>query len=165
MKLRTYRALVMLLCVALPFGLASCTTMGSSNAEHSTVAPPPPPPDNYYDFNDVAVPNEMTLRSKESFILETPTTRTGVMSFDGKVEAVSLRNYYINTMARDGWTMRSAIKSSKSLLLFEKPDKYAAIIITDRALRTGLEIWITPRSGAIGETGFSSMDSGANLVQ
>ncbi|GAB7079468.1 hypothetical protein [Megalodesulfovibrio paquesii] len=125
-----------------------------SGASSGTAAPPPPPAENYYDFNDVAVPQEMKLQLSDSFILETPTTRTGVMAFSGKVEANSLRNYYINTMVKDGWAMRSAIKSNRSILLFEKPGKYAVIIITDGTLKTGLEIWVLPQSGSIGDTGY-----------
>lgn len=120
--------------------------------------------DNYYDFNDVAVPQEMNLQLSDSFILETPTARTGVMTFTGKVDANSLRNYYVHTMTKDGWTLKSAIKSNKSILLFEKPGKYAVVIITDGTLKTRLEIWVTPEAGAIGETGFTPTGQGSALT-
>lgn len=142
----------------------SLTQTSESTSPAGGVAPPPAPMDNYYDFNDVAVPQEMNLQLSDSFILETPTARTGVMTFTGKVDAASLRNYYANVMVKDGWTMKSAIKSNKSILLFEKPGKYAVIIITDGTLRTRLEIWVTPEAGSIGEAGFTSTGQGSSLA-
>ncbi len=167
MGCKTCRTLSYLfLIAAIMMCVTSCTLTKRTSATTDASAPAPQQPmENYYDFDDVAVPQEMSLRSRESFILETPSTRTGVMVFTGKVEAISLRNYYVNTMAKDGWSMRSAIKSSKSLLVFEKPDKYAVIIINDGNVTTRLEIWIAPRSGAIGDTGYTTMDPGASLVQ
>lgn len=152
------------LCALLSAGGCTLNKSGSeSGAAPSQAATPPPPLENYFDFNDVAVPQDMKLSSSDSFILETANIKTGVMVFTGQIEAPSLRQYYINTMAKDGWTMRSAIKSSKSILLFEKPGKYAVVIITDGTLKTRLEIWVTPQSGAVGEGSFSGGMSGTTL--
>ena len=101
----------------------------------------------YYDFDDVIVPTDMNLDPDRSFVLETPTSKSGVLVFSGNIERLSLTDYFINNMARDNWTMRSAIKSNRSLLLFEKPTRYCVLSITDGRFSTEAEIWVLPKTG------------------
>ncbi len=126
------------------FQTANGETQPSSDAAPQTM-------DNYYDFDDIPVPQEMKLQGDESFILETPSERSGVMVFEGKVEIQSLRSYYINNMARENWNMRSAIKSSRTILVFEKPGRYCIITMMDGRFSTQMEIWVTPRSNGYAE--------------
>lgn len=144
--------------------LPACSYFQKSNSSTSSAsaeaAPQPQTMDNYYDFDDIPVPQEMELQGDDSFILETPTERSGVMVFKGKVEIQSLRNYYINNMARENWTMRSAIKSSRTILVFEKPGRYCIITMTDGQFSTQMEIWVTPRANGYSEPmGTSSSSS------
>ncbi len=143
-------ALLLVFVLALALGQVGCANMETGSHEVETTQVPPPPMDNYYDFDDVPVPQEMELETKESFILETPNEKSGVMVFSGPVEIQSLRDYYINSMAREGWTMRSAIKSSRTILVFEKPARYCIVTLQDNRFKTSMEIWVTPRSGALG---------------
>ena len=101
--------------------------------------------DYYYDFDDILVPKEMTLVTPESFIIETPQSKSGVMVFTGRVELSSLANFFINNMTKDNWVMRSAFKSGRTILIFDKDDRYCVINVTDGKLKTQLEIWVTPR--------------------
>lgn len=102
----------------------------------------------YYDFDDVRVYNELKLDAKESFVIETPGAKSGVLVFDGRVERLSLTDFFINQMNRDGWRMRSAFKSPRTILIFEKPGKFGVISITDERFNTHVEIWVTSASGS-----------------
>lgn len=151
MNHRHFGPLLVALLAGLLLSLPACSYFqksgsSSTTSEPSEVAPQPQTMDNYYDFDDIPVPQEMALQGDDSFILETPTERSGVMVFKGKVEIQSLRNYYINNMARENWTMRSAIKSSRTILVFEKPGRYCIVTMTDGQFSTQMEIWVTPRA-------------------
>ncbi len=106
------------------------------------------PTDFYYDFDDILVPKEMELQTGDSFILETPSQKNGVMVFEGKVEILSLTSFFINNMNKDGWNLLSAFKSSRTILVFEKTDRICVMNITDSKFNTLLEIWVSPRSSA-----------------
>lgn len=133
--------------------LSGCENFNSS----STADPGAPqdtadasePADYYYDFDDILVPKEMELQNKDSFILETPEAKSGVMVFTGSVEIVSLTNFFINNMTKDNWNMRSAFKSNRTILVFEKSNRYCIINLTDGQFKTLLEIWVSPRSSSM----------------
>jgi len=141
MQVHVFRILALLLLLM----TVSCAQMNQG----ATTAPPPPEQesaDYYYDFDDILVPKEMELQNNDSFILETPTLKSGVMVFKGKVEITSLTNFFINNMMKDNWQLRSAFKSNRTILVFEKMDRYCIMNITDDKFTTLLEIWVSPRS-------------------
>ncbi len=134
--------------------LAACTPKpadpAAAPADGSMAPAPVPeagPTDFYYDFDDILVPKEMELQTDESFILETPNQKTGVMVFEGKVEILSLTSFFINNMNKDGWSLLSAFKSNRTILVFEKTDRICVMNITDGKFNTLLEVWVSPRSG------------------
>jgi len=67
------------------------------------------------------------------------------MVFTGRVEIKSLTDYFINNMAKDNWDLRCAFKSNRTILVFEKPDRYCIVNVTDEHFTTLLEIWVAPR--------------------
>lgn len=157
-------AVVVFVCLALglPLALTGCSSsglgeslgMGGGDTEVSSSPPASQEesPDSYYDFDDIVVPREMDLDKAASFILETPRYKSGVLVFNGPVERLSLTDYFSNNMAKDNWRLRSAFKSQRTVLLYEKPGRYAVINITDERFSTLLEIWVTPRLADAGES-------------
>ncbi len=142
-------------CLVLILSTISCAQMqtggNETNAPAGADAPPPDAASNsdfYYDFDDILVPKEMELQTNDSFILETPEYKHGVMVFTGKVEMLSLTNFFINNMIKDNWALMSAFKSSRTILLFEKPNRYCIINLTDGKFDTLLEIWVSPKNGS-----------------
>jgi len=102
-------------------------------------------PDSYYDFEDILVPKEMKLVTKSSLLFETPRLKAGVIFFEGRVDPVSLFDFFVNNMPKDNWQLRSYFKYGRYMLVFEKPDKDCIISINEKALTTELEMWVTPR--------------------
>ena len=100
----------------------------------------------YYDFKDIKVPKEMELLPKESLIFETPSFKAGVIMFEGRVEPVSLFNFFINNMPQDGWKLRSYYKYGRYIMVYEKQNRDCIISLHERTLNTQLQIWVTPRA-------------------
>lgn len=102
----------------------------------------------YYDFDDILVPRDMELDPKLSFVFESPQVKAGVLVFKGRVDSVSLTNFFINNMLKDGWHLGSSFKYRRTILVFNKPEKDCIINIIDDRFSTSLEVWIAPREGA-----------------
>lgn len=134
--------------------LAACSTTGSNDAgaDSGPVAQPAQAADapketyeatNYYmDFADVLLPVELKYDADESFVFETRQQRTGFMKFSGRVDALSLFEFFAANMVKDGWTKIFSTKAKESLLLFEKPGKSARIKITDAKFSTKVDVLV-----------------------
>jgi hypothetical protein len=98
----------------------------------------------YYDFGDVLVPREMKVDQNASFVFRTPGFSAGVLSLKGRVESSSLIAFFENNMANDNWSLVSAFKSYRNILLFKKESRWCVINITEKKMYTYLEIWVSP---------------------
>jgi len=99
----------------------------------------------YYDFEDILIPQEMELDAEQSIIFETPSLKAGALVFSGRVDPVSLFNFLMNSMPQDNWKPRSYFKYGRYLMVFEKNDKVCVIRIQDERFKTQLHVWVTPR--------------------
>jgi len=104
----------------------------------------------YYDFGDVLVPRELNLDAKSSFVYHSSGFTAGVLVFESKVERTSLIEFFDNNMAKDNWQAVSAFKSPRTLLLFQKENRWCVINITDGDWNTMVEIWVAPFNGHSG---------------
>ncbi len=98
----------------------------------------------YYDFGDVPVPPELKLVTKSSFVYSTAGFSAGVLVLKGAVELGSLIVFFENNMAKDNWQVVSTFKSPRTLLLFQKENRWCVINITDEKYSTYVEIWVAP---------------------
>jgi hypothetical protein len=120
----------------------------------ATAAPSAPPigakrsdrPDaRYYDFEDVKIPNELSLDSKKSRVFQTPSLVAGVLAFDGYVEVNSIVAFFKDSMAKDNWQLKGYFKlPPKTVLLFEKKNKRCVITIEESMINTKVEVWVIP---------------------
>jgi hypothetical protein len=99
----------------------------------------------HYAFDQILVPREMELQPKLSFVFAGPQIKAGMMTFRGRVDAVSLTNFFLNNMPRDGWQLSSSFKYRRAILVFTKPDRDCIINIIDGRFFTTLEIWVAPK--------------------
>jgi hypothetical protein len=117
----------------------------------------------YYDFGDVLIPKELKIDQKQSFIYRTGGYACGLMILTGHVELTSLINFFSNNMVKDNWRLLSTFKSPRTLLLFQKDNRWCIITITEGGFARSSEvsIWVAPTgsqasSGAMGQPdGFS----------
>lgn len=95
----------------------------------------------YTEFDDIAVPNELSRVPERTFIYENQEFKTGMIVMKGRVENQSLIDFFVNQMAKDNWTKESSIISSMSTIVFHKPYKSCMIRITDGTYNTEVEIY------------------------
>ena len=135
------------------FLLSSCTSPMKSKLKSASPGPSSKgsemssryPGGSYYDFDDILVPKEMKLIPQSSLLFETAQFKAGGIFYEGRVDPVSLFDFFMTNMPKDNWQLRSYFKYGRYILVFEKPDKDCIISIKDKALTTQLEMWITPR--------------------
>jgi hypothetical protein len=99
----------------------------------------------YYDFDDIQIPNELSVNADKSKIFQTPNMTAGVLVLEGNVEVKSLVDFFKGSMARDNWQMRGNFQlPPKSVLLFEKKNKRGIIMIEDSTFKTRVDVWAIP---------------------
>lgn len=148
-----YRALMNILGILAALMLllsAACsstskTTEGSEAREKDEKTAPL-----YLDFEDVLVPRDLKLKTNSSFVYHTSGMTAGVLAFTSKIERNSLIQFFENNMAKDNWQAVSSFKSPRTLLLFQKENRWCVINITDNNWDTQVEIWVAPFSGQPG---------------
>ena len=88
-------------------------------------------PNYYYLFDDILIPNGMEHTTEEDFSFDTQQFKAGIQIFQGRVVFDDLINFFQNNMVKDGWRKVSAVRSKKSILVFEKSNKAAIIELVD----------------------------------
>jgi len=117
----------------------------------------------YYDFGDVLVPSELKVDKDASFVFRTPGFSAGVMALKGRVEINSLIDFFHNNMTKDNWKLVSYFKSRRTIMLFNKENRWCVINITEGDFTTYAEIWVSPTtldSGSVMGT-----DPGSGLLR
>ena len=104
----------------------------------------------YYDFGDVLIPRELELDVNSSFVYHTSGFTAGILAFKSKVEIGSMINFFESNMAKDNWQAVGIFKSPRTLLLFQKENRWCVINITDNRWDTLVEIWVAPFSDISG---------------
>lgn len=126
-----------LLCLCLALALSACSGMNTKSsadtvpASGGSQAETYDNPNYYYLFDDVLIPNGMEHTADEDFSFDTQQFKAGIQIFQGRVIFDDLINFFLNNMVKDGWKKVSAVRSKKSILIFEKANKAAIIELTD----------------------------------
>jgi hypothetical protein len=100
----------------------------------------------YYDFDDIQVPVQLKLDKDQSTIFRVGAFKAGVLVFSDNVELESLINFFIESMAKDNWTLKGSFKYPKAAMFFAKPGKTCVIQITESWFKTTAELWVAPTS-------------------
>jgi hypothetical protein len=128
----------------LVFGCSTLSENSADSAAQSAGAQRKEETPLYYDFGDVPVPPELQFNTKNSFVYRTHGFSAGLLVLKGRVELGSLITFFENNMAKDNWQIVSTFKSPRTLLLFQKENRWCVINITDEAYSTHVEIWVAP---------------------
>lgn len=122
-------------CLLALSGCAELFGYSSSNGEPYYIA----------EFEDIPIPSELG-GIKETTIITTPGgVKTGLQIYKGRVEVGSLNSAMVGYMQREGWELRSSTRGARSLLLFEKEDRYCTIYILDGFLNTEMQVYVSPK--------------------
>jgi hypothetical protein len=118
-------------------GLCACSGMNTSSGGNTAPASGGGQtetydnPNYYYLFDDILVPNGMEHTAADDFSFDTQQFKAGIQNFEGRVVYDDLVNFFQNNMVKDGWRKVSAVRSKKSILIFEKSNKAAIIEMED----------------------------------
>lgn len=137
---------VLAVLAALVLMTSGCSTLTRKGSGGSG---PPAPKDQgpvplYYDFGDVLVPSELKIIKEDSFVFQTPGLSAGVLALKGRVETGSLISFFESNMAKDNWRLVSSFKSPRTIMLFQKENRWCVVNITDSNFQTDVEIWVAP---------------------
>lgn len=111
----------------------------------------------YYDFGDVLVPKELEVDKKNSFVFRTPGLTVGILALKGRVQASSLPAFFENKMPVDGWRLISSIEGQRTMMLFQKNNRWCVINISEGQFNTTVEIWV---STSVNSPGFGGITEG-----
>ncbi len=149
MKASTPRLLIAL-ALLLALSLATGCSLFKSDSDNAATASGDRPRQGalgrYYDFDDIQVPVQLKLNKDQSTIFRVGSFKAGVLVFSDNVELESLINFFIESMAKDNWTLKGSFKYPKAALFFAKPGKTCVIQITESWFKTTAELWVAPTS-------------------
>lgn len=152
-----------LACLVL-FNLSCAAMKPQGDNESSVPSNAASGPANFYsDFDDILIPQGMSLIPRSSFVVETANVKAGMLVFRGRIDPVSLTNFFNNNMLKDGWQLSSSFRYPRTIMVFTKPDRDCIINIHDGRLTTEMEIWIAPK--VTSTTPASALHQGRPLSQ
>ena len=138
MKLRSLCHCALLAC-------AACSTMWPASRSEE----PPSATETQgftYDFRDVRIPSDLEIQMDKSSVTPVGGEHYGLLKFKGRVEPISLFDYFANTMTKDGWTLLAYQKYQRFLMVFTKESRVAVISIEeDPIYYTWVDVWVSPR--------------------
>jgi hypothetical protein len=146
-------------------GMSGRATSDSAPASTGSQAETYDNPNYYYLFDDVLVPNGMEHTPDEDFSFETQQFKAGIQNFQGRVVFDDLINFFLNNMVKDGWRKVSAVRSKKSILIFEKSNKAAIIELSDGFKAKATVFALEYKSGAPSPTRSSSLRPGTAVAK
>ena len=120
-------------------------TSSDMSLDESQTTPMSQDVNTYFDFDDILIPSDLQLDQEQSIIFETRTLKAGTLHFHGRVEPVSLFNFYTHHLPQDNWSISSQMKYGHFLIIAEKKDKFCVLTIRESGLKTHLQVWVTPR--------------------
>ncbi|MBF0119831.1 MAG: hypothetical protein HQK79_13430 [Desulfobacterales bacterium] len=120
----------------------------------------------YYDFGDILLPVELEVDNDATFVFKTPGYSAGVLSLTGNVELNSLITFFNSNMAKDNWKQSAQFKSPRSMMLYQKENRWCVINISRERFTTRVEIWVAPTvEGLSGSSSLPPLQSGTGLLK
>jgi len=125
-------------------------TYGPPAEPHAVPAPPSPPAPKakFFEFNDIPVPPELNVRPNSSNVFQAGQIKMGFLTLRGRVDSNSLVNYFVAALPHEGWRLKGQFRYSRSLLIFDKPDKVCVILMKEETYYTYVEIYVSPVAGS-----------------
>ncbi len=129
LKLLVYFLLIMGGIVLL--GGCSNTLFSGSDSGSTMGNVPPPISKSIVDYPDIELPSDMDLDNDESMAIRTDSFMGGILSFSGRIEMQSLKDFIIASMKRNKWKVVGEASSETIMLAFTKPNKTCMVVIDE----------------------------------
>ncbi len=103
-----------------------------------------------FRFEDLPVPNNLTLLNEDSFVYETDNYRTGILKYRGNDNYKNIGNFYKGELPKYNWVLISSIEYQQVIqLIFQKPGWITVLYIKQDGSTVYLTITIGPMSNPI----------------
>jgi len=83
------------------------------------------------DFDDLEMPMDMKYVREQSMAIHTDSFEGGILTYNGRVEINSLKQYMISALENKQWKLVGEAQSENTLLAFTKPAKTCMIVIEE----------------------------------
>lgn len=110
-------------CTSNPFGTSSSAQPGAEDFGSFTTK--------VGDFDDIEVPIDMKFVNDESMSIRTDSFEGGILTYTGRVEVNSLKQFMITALENKKWKMVGEAQSRKLLLAFTKPSKTCMVVFEE----------------------------------
>jgi len=122
---------------------------GPQAEPHAGPAPVSPPAHKakFFEFNDIPVPPELNVKADSSNVFQAGQIKMGFLTLRGRVDSNSVVNYFVTALPHEGWRLKGQFRYSRSLLIFDKPDKICVILLKEETYYTYVEIYVSPVAG------------------
>ena len=98
----------------------------------------------FLDFNDIPIPPEINIQSKNSYVFVSGQIKMGFLTLRGRVDSNSVMNFFVSALPHEGWRLKAQFRYNRSLLIFDKPDKVCVILLKEETYYTYVEIYVSP---------------------
>lgn len=137
--------IIMILCIS----FCGCSKLDMSNFSipNPFASTPADVNDVYYgNFPDISIPRDMTIDHARTLVSVGPAgEKIGLLTFEGRVDRVSLCSAMIHNMCRQGWTLRGVTDGKRTVQLYEKKGRYSILYIYGQKVSTAIEVWVLSR--------------------
>lgn len=112
--------------------LVGCSgNMFSGSGTGTTMNNLPPVSKAINDYPDIELPSDMEMDNEESMAIRTDSFMGGILSYTGRIEMQSLKDYIIASMKRNKWKTVGEASSESIMLAFTKPNKTCMVVIEE----------------------------------
>ncbi len=114
--------------------LGGCTGSSSYNGSSSTEMSPTdlgPMSTQVGNISDIELPVDMKWINDESMAIKTDSFEGGILTYSGRVEVSSLKQFIVSTMENRKWKLVGEAQSDNILLAFTKPNKTCMVVLEE----------------------------------
>ena len=83
------------------------------------------------NFEDIELPMDLKWNSEKSMSIRTDSFRGGILTFSGRIEVSSLKEYIISSMENKKWKLVGEALYKDILLAFTKPNKTCMVVLSE----------------------------------
>lgn len=124
--------------------LSGCSALKDSGSFFSGSEEPPVTPRYYAGFGDILIPGELEQNLRKTYVMQSSGISAGILAFKGRVDRPALISFFQENMSKDNWQLLGSLTSTRSILLFQKQNRWCVINITEGDFSTDVEIGIVP---------------------
>ena len=86
----------------------------------------------------------MKIDRGDSFIYQTAGFTVGILTLKGRVDVNSLVVFFETNMPKDNWQIISQFKSPRTMMLFQKQNRWCVVSISEGNYYTYAKVWVAP---------------------